>query len=204
MAQERDWSERIQYAILRDNLGGRRWETTIDTTPGAGPCAPINTRGWVDPLDTPQGVLTHALKKDEDGRLMLDLREAYETWRDSLKQKRDAYEQLLLDNALRMFGERGPDAYEERAPALLQFTGPAPQAWEPIEAALQGNSAALGLKPLTSDPRIAKYFVKPEPVKLSFKDEDLDALEEQHDPDAKGGKRVPIKTGGKRLAEEAA
>jgi hypothetical protein len=179
-----------QYVVLRDDFG-RRWESTVDTI-AKSTCAPINPKGWVDPLNTPQAVLVRALTQDEDGRLSLGLKEQYAAWRDELKQKAIAYEQTLFNDAMMLFGQEGPKAYEERSPGLMNYTGEGPQAWEPIEAALQGNSAALGKKPLESDPRIAKYFVRRTAPTLSFKDEDLMDIEEEHDPDALGGKRVAV------------
>lgn len=191
MAQELSQSDRRRPIVLRDNLGGRKWESTIDTI-SQGTCAPINPRGWVDPLNTPQAVLTKALKRNEDGVLYLDLQETYALWRDNLKQKAIEYDQRLYNDAVMIFGEAGPKMYTEKAPALLHFTGEGPQAWEPVEAALQGNSAALGKKPIASDPRIAKYFAAKEVPVLSFKDEDLMDLEDEMDPEATGGKRVPV------------
>jgi hypothetical protein len=191
-----------QYVVIRDDFG-RRWESTVDTI-AKSTCAPINPKGWSDPLNTPQTVLTAALTKDEDGRLSLALKEGYANWRDSLKRKAEAYEQLLFNDAMMLFGQEGPKAYEDRSPGLLNYTGEGPQAWEPIEAALQGNSAALGKKPLESDPRIAKYFAKKAPPKLSFADDDLMDMEEQHDPEAVGGKKVQVGKKKDKLVSEAA
>ncbi len=190
MAQELDQSQRRRPVIISDDLG-RKWESTVDIISG-GTCAPINPKGWSDPLDTPQSVLTKALFTDPDtARLSLGLREGYETWRDDLKKKHVDYDRKLYGDAMMLFGAEGPNAYKERGPALIAYTGPGPQAWEPIEAALQGNSAALGKKPLSSDPRIAKYFVKAEAPTLDFSDEALD-LEDEIDPDATGGKVKPV------------
>lgn len=201
MAKELSQFDVRQYAIIRDDFG-RRWESTIDTI-AKSTCAPINPKGWSDPLNTPQEVLTRALAPDEDGRLSLKLAESYGSWRDELKHKAAVYEDRLLAEAMVMFGERGPAAYEERAPALLRHVGPGPQAWEPIEAALQGNSAALGLRPLSSDPRVAKYFPNKEATALSFRDEDLMDIEEDVDPNALGGKKVPVGKKKDKLAEVA-
>lgn len=192
--REPDQFERRRQLVIEDDFG-RRWETTEDVTPGAGPCAPINPKGWNDPLGTPQAVLTRSLRRDADtGRWVLAMRDGYAVWRDALKQASKEYEQRLYNDAMMLFAAEGPKAYEDRSPALLNFTGEPPQAWEPVEAALQGNSAALGKKPLASDKRLAQYFVKHEPVKLNFRDEELMDLEDEHDPDALGnGKTVPVK-----------
>ena len=204
MAQELDQAQRRRYVTLPDDLG-RVWESTLDIL-SQGPCAPINPKGWIDPLGTPQAVLIRALQTNSDtGRLALALKESYALWRDNLKQKAKEYETRLLNDAMMLFGQEGPRAYEDRSPTLLAYTGGGPQAWEPIEAALQGNSAALGRKPLASDPRVAKYFIKPEPVVPSFTDESLDAyadIEEAMDPDvigSQGGKTQLVK-GGKQKA----
>lgn len=190
MAQELSNFDLIQHVVLRDNWG-RKWESTLNTR-AKSTCAPINPRGWNDPLNTPQAILVKALHTDEDGRLALDLKSAYADWRDSLKQKAIEYDQRLYNDAIMLFGEAGPKQYEMRAPALVNFTGVGPQAWEPVEAAIQGNSVALGKRPLEADPRIAKFFAKKEAPKLSFADEDLQDLEEEYDPNATGGKKVAV------------
>ena len=193
MAQELDQAQRRRHVVLQDDLTpSRKWESTIDII-GQGTCAPINPRGWNDPLNTPQEVLMHAVRTDKDtGRLYLALKEGYELWRDALKQKHVEYDQRLYNDAMMLFGQEGPQAYDTRAVALIMYTGPSPQAWEPVEAALQGNSAALGLKPLKSDPRIAKYFAKHETKTLDFSDASLADLEEEIDPDAIGGKTQKV------------
>ena len=202
MAQELDQAQRRRHVVLQDDLTpSRKWESTVDII-SQGPCAPINPRGWSDPLTTPQDVLMHAIRTDPDtGRLYLALREGYALWRDQLKQKHIEYDQRLYNDAMMLFGQEGPTAYETRAVALIMYTGPAPQAWEPVEAALQGNSAALGLKPLASDPRIAKYFAKHESTIPDFRDDSLGDLEEQHDPDAVGGKTQKVPRRKAALAE---
>jgi hypothetical protein len=193
VAKELDQSERRRPIVLLDDfIPPRKWESTIDII-SQGTCAPINPKGWNDPLDTPQSVLIAALWTDpESGRPALALREQYENWRDDLKKKHVEYDQKLYGDAMMLFGAEGPSAYEERKPALVNYTGPGPQAWEPIEAALQGNSAALGRKPLSSDPRIAKYFVKKQTTTLDFADDSLADLEEDIDPQATGGKTQKI------------
>ena len=189
MAKEMSQTDRREYAVFPDDFG-RLWETTIDIV-AKGPCAAINPKGWNDPLNTPQQYLVQALGKDQYGQRCLKLKEQLIVWRDFLKKKAHEYDQTLYNDAMMLFGAEGPKAYEERSPALLNYTGEGPQAWEPVEAAIQGNSAALGKKPLESDPRVAKYFVKKQATSLSFSDEDLMDLEEQHDPDALGGKKIP-------------
>lgn len=208
MAQELDQAQRRRHVVLMDDFSPpRKWESTVDII-GQGTCAPINPRGWNDPLSTPQEVLKHAVRTDTDsGRLYLALREGYEAWRDALKKAATDYDRRLYDDAIRMFGTEGPKAYKDRSPELVHHTGPAPQAWEPVEAALQGNSVALGRKPLAADPRIAKYFaVRAAPV-LDFADaslgdlpddgqddmqDGLQDLEETADPEARGGKTEKV------------
>ena len=135
------------------------------------------------------------------------LADALAVWRDGLKEEHKRYDRKLYDDAIKLFGVEGPEAYEQRKPGLMNFTGPPPQPWEPIEAAIQGNAAALGKKPLSSDPRVAKYFVVPQPAVPDFADSDKDNdtlldLEEEHDPVASGGKREPVRR--KPLARQEA
>ena len=191
------YQSRQHGVILRDNWG-RRWESTVDTDSG-GTCAPINPKGWVDVLDTPAKF--KRLAKDEDGRLSVEI--LIDDWIEYQEGRHERYLNDLWTDALAHFAQAGPKMFEERHPSLLKITGPPPQALEPLYALRDGNSWVLG-KTTTPDPRLTKYFAKPKKVRPSFKDEAPDALEEVHDPEATGGKREPIKKGGKRLVEEAA
>ena len=104
--QELDQAQRRRFVILMDDLSPpRRWESTVDII-SQGPCAPINPKGWSDPLSTPQQILMRAVRTDpETGRLFLALREGYETWRDTLKQKAVEYDQKLYSDAMMLFAQ---------------------------------------------------------------------------------------------------
>lgn len=188
MAKELDQFDRREPIVGKDQFG-RKWESTWDTV-GKGTCAPINPKGWVDPLNTPQKYVS--VKRDEDGMrsFFVDL----ERWEQDLETAHREYDQKLYNDAVMLFGERGPDAYTERAPALMHFTGTGPQPIELVQAAIDGNSWALG-KTSTPDPRLIKYFATRERKRPTFKDLDVAvALEEEVDKEATGGKRVPLKT----------
>jgi hypothetical protein len=188
VAQELDQAQRREPIVAKDQYG-RKWESTWDTV-GKGTCAPINPRGWNDPLNTPQKYVS--VIRDEDGQrsFFVDL----ERWERDLEVAHREYDAKLYNDAVMLFGERGPDAYAERAPALMHFTGTGPMSIELVQAAMDGNSWALG-KVTTPDPRLVKYFAKKDKARPSFKDLDtaLD-VEELHDAGATGGKRVPVKS----------
>lgn len=190
--RRRNWKARDEF--------GRLWESTLDFI-SQGTCAPINPKGWNDPLGTPQKYLIKALSKDPDtDQLGIRIIPALEQWSRDLEKAHEEYEQRLYNDALMLFGTEGPKAYEDRAPALLNYTGPAPQPFEPVLAALAGDQWALGLSP--DDPNnIQRFFPKKETKAQAFLrslkqkdelDERMD-LEEQHDPKATGGKKEPVR-----------
>jgi hypothetical protein len=195
---ELDQAQRRKPIVLKDQFG-RKWDSTLDTISN-GTCAPINPKGWVDPLNTPSKYVR--LAKDEDGNLSLDVQ--LEQWAAQLEQDHKEYDQRLYNDAMMLFGAEGPKAYEDRSPALMNYTGGPPQAIEPVWAAIDRNSYALGLTTVV-DERVAKYFPKKERVRPSFRDLDpaLD-VEEQHDPEALGGKRVPVGPSKKEKAQRVA
>ncbi len=196
--KEKDQYQRRQHGVILRDQFDRRWETTIDTDSG-GPCAPINPKGWHDILNTPPKF--KRLVKDEDGRLGLDI--AVDDWIAYAEKAHELYDQKLYSDAMMLFGAEGPKAYEERTPALINYTGFPPQPVEPLLALRDGNSWILG-KTTVPDKRLTQYFAKREKVRPSFKDlpkdVDPDALEEQHDPEATGGKKVQVR----KKAEAAA
>lgn len=194
MAQELDQAARRRNAIMSDQWG-RKWETTIDITdPALAPCAPINPKGWIDRLDTPASF--KKIARDEDGRpgLLIDI----DKWIEDREQAIQRYDQQLYDDAMMLFGENGPKAYEERIPALLKYTGLGPEPVELLYALKDGNSYILG-KTNTPDPRLTKFFRVRNKVRPTFRDEDLtleEAAEETHDPEALGtqtGRPVKVK-----------
>lgn len=192
-------SERRRAWRARDEFG-RLWESTIDII-SQGTCAPINPKGWNDPLNTPQKYLVKALTVDPDtGQLGIRIIPALELWASDLEQSHKEYDQRLYNDALTLFGEGGPKAYEDRIPALTNYTGLAPQAMEPVLAALAGYEWALGLS--DKDPKnIGRFFPKKETARERFErelrerdetDELLD-IEEAADPEATGGKRERVR-----------
>ena len=192
-------SERRRAWRAKDEYG-RIWESTIDII-SQGTCAPINPKGWNDPLGTPQKYLVKALTNDPDtGQLGIRIIPALEQWAADLERAHEEYQQRLYNDALTLFGEGGPKAYEDRIPALINYTGVAPQALEPVLAALAGDQWALGLS--EKDPNnIQRFFPKKETAREKFLrelknrdelDERLD-IEEAADPEATGGKREKVR-----------
>lgn len=197
--RRRPWRAKDEY--------GRVWESTIDII-SQGTCAPINPKGWNDPLGTPQKYLVKAIAQDPDtAQLGIRLIPALEQWASDLEVAHKEYEQRLYNDALTLFGTEGPRAYEERAPALINYTGPGPQAVEPVLAALAGDQWALGISEKDIN-NIARFFPKQESKRDAFLrslkqrdelDDRLD-LEEAVDPKATGGKREKV---GRRPVEPA-
>lgn len=185
MAQELDQAQRRKHITLRDQFG-RKWESTIDTI-SQGTCAPINPRGWNDPLNTPSKYVV--LTKDEDGNLALEVQ--LDQWASQLEQDHKEYDQRLYNDAMMLFGAAGPQEYKLRSPALLNYTGEPPQPLEPVLAASVGDQWALGQSKDDKN-NIQRFFPKQETAREKFL-RSLQDIEEQEDPDATGGKREPIR-----------
>lgn len=207
MRQELDQAARRRPWKGRDEFG-RLWESTVDII-SQGTCAPINPYRWSDPLDTPQKYLQKAIVQDPDtGQLTIRIIPALEAWARDLEAAHKRYDEDLYRDAMQLFGEQGPDAYEQRKPALIAHTGQPPQALEPLWAALDGDEWALGLSDKDVN-NIRRFFPRQESARERFLRErrerdELDArldLEEAHDPEATGGKREPVRGRRKQTAE---
>ena len=193
MAKHQDQAARRRNITLRDQHG-REWDSTEDVI-ARGTCAPINPKNFSPPFETPQKYL-----KADTGERKVEV--MFDQWIDDLEAAHKTYEQKLSDDAFMLFGESGLKMFEDRAPALLRFTGQPPQPVEVVKAAKAGNKFCLGLS--DKMPEWAKpFFLKPEMEKQEFPDaEEYSDYEEQADPDAIGGKRVPVKNN-KKLSEAA-
>lgn len=183
--KEKDQYDRRRHGVVLRDQWDRRWETTIDNDSG-GPCAPINPKGWHDMLDTPAKFKRVA--KDDDGNVSLVIE--IDEWIAYAEKAHADYDQKLYGDAMMLFGAEGPKAYEDRTPALINYTGHPPQFVEPLYALKDENDWILG-RTTTPDKRLTKFFAKREKVRPSFKnqaqDEDLE-IEEAVDPQAVGGK----------------
>lgn len=197
--RRRNWRSRDEF--------GRLWESTVDVESG-GPCAPINPRGWHDRLGMPQKYLVKSLTTDpETGNLGIRVMTGLELWASDLEQAHKEYDQRLYNDALTLFGEGGPKAYEDKIPALLNYTGSAPQPLEPVLAAIEGDQWALGLSDKDVN-NLQRFYPKQETVREKFlrslreRDEVDRAVEmdEAHDPDATGGKREKVRRSSKTAA----
>lgn len=191
-ARRKNWRARDEF--------GRLWESTLDII-AQGTCAPIAPKGWTDRLGTPQKYLLKALAKDPDtDQLGIRIKPALEAWASDLEQAHQEYDQRLYNDAMTLFGSEGPKAYEDRSPALINFTGSAPQAVEPVLAAIAGDLWTLGLSDEDTND-IQRFFPKKETAREKFlrslKDRDeLDKrldLEESVDPQALGGKKEKVR-----------
>lgn len=197
----KDQFERRRNWRARDEFG-RLFESTVDTESG-GTCAPINPRGWHDRLGMPQKYLVKALTPDpETGNLGIRIRPALEMWAADLEQAHREYDQRLYNDALTLFGEGGPKAYEDKIPALLNYTGTPPQPLEPVLAAIEGDQWALGLSDKDVN-NLQRFYPKQETAREKFlktlkteADEELEErldIEEEHDPKATGGKKEKVR-----------
>lgn len=182
---------------------GRPWGADIDITgkPKPGPVSFITPAAeddksapWSAPLMPDQKYLRFNPDR------MMELRIDYTRWKGDLREAREFWVQELNRIAVEMsphdagaslIGSSGED-YNDASPALLRKVGPKPQAIEPVIAAEQGNSWILG-KTTRVDIRLKPFFPDPVVDDLDFRDEPkyMD-LEEQHDPEAIGGKRAPV------------
>ena len=201
MAQELDQFQRRRGIVAHDQFG-RLWQAILDIISN-GTCSPVAPKGWTDRLETPQKYI--ALVNDGSGTQRFEVKLG--EWAADLEEAHEAYDKKLYGDAMMLFGAEGPKAYEDRTPALLNYTGPGPQALEPIWAALDGNAWVLG-KTDVPDPRLTRFFITQKKTRPSFRDvpddataDQLQTLEDDVDPDALGGKKIAVKKGQRRLVE---
>lgn len=180
---------------------GRPWFAVIELKTGD-PVGQIEPQ-FQAPLVPPQVYL----RKSRDENRPNDLVIQYEAWIDENLTRREELNARAREISRKMFGT-AYDPTKSFAPDVLEALGEYPEPVEPIIAAYQGNSYVLGLTTVV-DERVAQFFLakeKPTRAKLldryDFRDEpgtlDPEALEEELDPHATGGTRVPRR---KRSAE---
>jgi len=196
VAQEQSQPERRSYNVFVDQHG-REWGTTIDKTTGhsCGPWEAQFQAPWYPDLNTK--TLRHIPKSFRNIEIRYDIIIA------DLKDAWDAYDERRLKMAMDQYGnaftERLGKTHEDDPPELQKLTGkpPFPLAWP--EAAQEGNKWVLGFSnvippwayPLLHAAKTPerRYLDAEEAVEKAV---DLD---EQFDPEAKGGKREPVRSG---------
>lgn len=173
---------------------GRKWFANIDRKSGC-PVGVIQPHEWTAPWYPPQGVLkTNA---EDPTKLRID----YEGLLSALMDDIEKWESLYRKTALQQ-GWDPEDKNKERN--VLEIIGPRPKAVEPIVACMKGDKWTLGLTDRVNpkvEPHIRKRVARI-PRLLDTLDvtvdedemEDLLDIEEEHDPEAVGGKRVKVKS----------
>ena len=189
MAKSPNQADQRRYAACRDQHG-RVWEGTIEMKSGHY-CSPITPKGWNAPVMPP----SQYLDLPGDGELRINVN--YDRWMADLKEAHKDWENNLRTIARGLYGDKMGEQLLHPSPALLAEVGPKPYPLEPVLACKQGNRWALGFSP--DDARgvgqyLAKFTPEPEP---DFSDAEVDKwgeLEEDVDPYATGGKKVPVGT----------
>lgn len=181
-----DQANTRRNATLKDDHG-RKWYCVVEHRSGdpVGPISPLFSAPWV-----PDQAY---LKPDpaQRDRLIIDYATAI---RERLEADANYQRQWNRAATARTWDPKDP----ARAAALLELVGEPPAPWQPYKAAMDGNQWILGFTSRV-DERVARFL--PEitaPAATidalpSFADLDSFADEEEDaDPDALGGKIVPV------------
>ena len=185
--------DKMTHHLMRDQHG-REWECVINvaTKPRPGPQSLITPKGWTAPVIPPQmylkfNPLNMFLLGIHYDAWIADWKEARREWESEIHVR--AAEMSPIDAGASLIGTDSD--YQDASSHLLRSVGPKPAAWEPVLAAKQGNKWVLGLTK-TIDTRLQHFFpiaTMPDP---DFRDPDFSDVEEAADPDATGGKVVPV------------
>lgn len=186
-----DWSQREQRrgAILTDQHG-RKYSAVIEKKTG-------DDLFWqamyTAPLIPPAMYFEPHPDVDRPNDRVIN----YTRWKEDIRRDTDAWE--LLGRTIVRQIPNGLNADGSFSLAVLDQIGPKPTPIEPVIAAEQGNKWVLGFTQVP-DPRLKKFFEVLQVVKkydepdFSGDPEDEDdgfaGLDEEHDVEAMGGKRV--------------
>ena len=193
--------ETRETRIFRDQHG-RRWTCRVEKR-SQQPVGRWSAVDFTAPLDVPGEYMSIVATEDGTNQVQID----YARWVDVLEAAHREYadrERKLLQTK---FDADWHQYVNDVPPEIRQFLGPRPDPVEPVVAAMQHNSWVLGLSTRV-DLRVAPFLTVPEPIKPvsrygDFSDAALDA-EEDADPDAVGGKVVPVKRGPGRPRKDEA
>lgn len=194
MPKELSQPETRLYRTFRDPHD-RIWGSAVDKRTGhsVGPWEPQFEAPWYPEAK----YIKH--NPSDDRLILID----YDRNISDLKEAQDAYDDLRLKVAMNQYGSAFPSklgkTHEEDPPELKALVGqpPFPSAFP--EAAKEGNKWVLGLTNVV--PAWAYvYLHAQEAPKRKYLDADEEVekavdLDEQFDPDAKGGKREPVGRG---------
>lgn len=198
-------ADQRRSASCRDQHG-RLWSGPVEMKTGHF-CAQPTPDGWTAPL-MPEGPYVKIRPNTAELAIEID----YTGWLTDLRAAHREWEQNLRRFAQAMYGDAMAQQVETPSAALLAEAGPKPFPLEPVIAASQGNKWILGLSPVDTK-GVGKYLPKKaddlsaydfaddtrelrdnyetgraEPVRDAWAE-----LEEELDPDAVGGKRIPVK-----------
>jgi hypothetical protein len=164
-------------------------------------CAQPTPIGWTAPL-MPEGPYVKIKPFTAELSIEID----YTAWLNDLREAHRDWERIKTQFAQAMYGDAMAQYVETPSQALLAQAGPKPFPLEPIIAAQQGNKWILGLSKVDTK-NIGQYLPKKTDLSaFNFADDDepvfqadeavVDTwaeLEEELDPEAVGGKRIPVK-----------
>lgn len=196
MSKELSQPETRAYRTYRDQHD-REWGAPIDKRTGhaVGPWEPKFVAPWY-----PEAKYVKHHPRD-DRLVQID----YDSNIHDLKEAHNAYDDLRLKAAMNMYGSAFPTKLgktaEEDPPELREIVGLPPRPLAFPEAAKEGNRWVLGFT--NTIPTWAYALVaaeEPHQRKYLDADEELETrldIEEEHDPEAKGGKRVQVRGPGK-------
>jgi len=171
----------------------RTWETVIDIRTGhaAGPWEPKFQAPWYPEAK----YIRH--DPSDDRRILID----YDRNVRDAKRAMDDYDDLRMKVAMDQYGSaftsKLGETHEDDPPELKKLVGGPPFPVAFPEAALEGNRWVLGFS--TTIPKWAYAFVAAQnKVERKYLDADEEVeravdLDETHDPEATGGKRVKVK-----------
>ena len=189
-AQPKSQYETRESRIFRDPHG-RKWAVRVEKRSGQ-PVGRWSPMDWNAPLMPEGEYLTIEARDDGTNAVKIE----YERWIDTLEQAHRDYEQRERQMLMARF-EDDWHKYRDAVPEdIRNVLGARPPAVEPVVAAMQGNPWVLGLSTRV-DLRLVKYL---EPVAIATpisKYGDFSSLpddaEEAADPQALGGKTIPVR-----------
>jgi hypothetical protein len=165
-------------------------------------CGQPTPDGWTAPL-IPEGPY---VKIASSAELAIEI--DYAGWISDLKSAHAEWTRAMRAFAQSMYGDKMVEAEDHPPPALLAMVGPKPFPLEPVIAASQGNKWILGFSAVDTK-GVGAFMPKKNLIEgYDFSDNDGSApsdtpmadvkdewaeLEEELDPEAVGGKRIPVK-----------
>jgi hypothetical protein len=210
MPKIKSQADQRRHTTFRDQHG-RKYSAVTEKETGD-PVGAISPVDWAAPLLVPQKYLKAV--PGEAGVLAID----YDEWIVDCVDAKQRYDDTARNYAVAMYGEQAAAVIENPTPELTQLVGPAPFPVELVQAAKAGNRWILGFADKVPGWVTSAFQKALEPADrraraiatgtiTDFYDEPDDdevlagtpgsRLDDQFDPDATGGKRVPVGKVGK-------